>query len=302
MTTSEEYYADTCMWVAVPIFHVGGTSPPPPKPTTPLLRTTFHPLTSHPIPAFRHSSRPPMRPLPPHDPPVFGPPTLLPTRTLFASMHAHARLDSLLCPPALLEDLVRTPALHPALRSLRTCIGSTEGNYLPALRPPAAKMIVTGKREVEVANTFNSKDLCSPHPGPDRTRLGAGLWKCRGRTDDLVVLTGELKMYAGGIEESVRCHHPQVKHALVAGYGRRVPFMLLEVADGVRVEDEAERERLFGRGMAGRGRCEQRCRRERKAEKRADAGSRSSETVCEVGEGNGGTEGLHKHHRDSIGE
>lgn len=77
-------------------------------------------------------------------------------------MAAHARLDGILLPPSVLEDIVRAPALHALLRplrsicfcgaplapaagaflaplgSLRTCIGSTEGNYWPTLRVPAA--------------------------------------------------------------------------------------------------------------------------------------------------------------------
>ncbi|KAF9631838.1 AMP-binding enzyme [Lasiodiplodia theobromae] len=92
--------------------------------------------------------------------------------------------------------------------------------------------------DVEVIRT---KDLFSPHPDPEVMKKGAGLWKYRGRTDDLVVLSGEVKMYAGKLEERIRCH-PRVKHALVGGYQRRVPFLLLEIAQGVEVETEEQRE------------------------------------------------------------
>lgn len=95
--------------------------------------------------------------------------------------------------------------------------------------------------DVEVVRT---KDLFSPHPDAEVMKKGAGLWKYRGRTDDLVVLSGEVKMYAGTLEERIRCH-PRVKHALVGGYQRRVPFLLLEIAQGVEVETEEQKERVL---------------------------------------------------------
>lgn len=72
--------------------------------------------------------------------------------------------------------------------------------------------------------TYRSKDLFKAHP------TKAGLYKYAGRTDDLVILTGEVKLYGRGIEEAVK-EHWAVKEVLVGGDGRVKPFMLVELAD-----------------------------------------------------------------------
>jgi acyl-coenzyme A synthetase/AMP-(fatty) acid ligase len=69
---------------------------------------------------------------------------------------------------------------------------------------------------------YRTKDLWAPHP------TKPGLWKPSGRTDDLIWLTGEIKLYSHGIEEAVR-KHPSIKDALVGGHGRIKPFMLIEL-------------------------------------------------------------------------
>lgn len=132
MTTNRECLADKRMWVGLPIFHLAGS------------------ILTLPCALFFSTT------------PVLSPPTAIPNPSLFAQMAAHARLDGILLPPSVLEDIVRAPALHALLRplrsicfcgaplapaagaflaplgSLRTCIGSTEGNYWPTLRVPAA--------------------------------------------------------------------------------------------------------------------------------------------------------------------
>ncbi|OJD38957.1 acetyl-synthetase-like protein [Diplodia corticola] len=320
MTTSKEYYADKRIWVALPIFHLAGA-----------LVSLPCALFFSTIPVFLPSTTLPT-------PSAF---TSLTTHynNNNATTH-HPRLDGIFVPPSLLEDLTlhhhdpscptNTPMStpHPALRplstiifggaplspaagralaplrSLRTCIGSTEGGYWPTLRPDgdgdgddqtaaqtdlwdhiaphprmgaAFERVSGGSGEGEdmyelvvvpgaagangevvftnffgaagtmgggdggggrggavVGGVWRTKDLFSPYTGPDAERVmgrAAGVWKYRGRTDDLVVLTGEVKMYAGGLEERVGCH-ARVRHALVGGYGREVPFLLLEVVEG----------------------------------------------------------------------
>lgn len=70
---------------------------------------------------------------------------------------------------------------------------------------------------------FRTKDLFSPH------REKEGLWRYRCRKDDLVLLSGEVKMYAGAVEEAISAH-PSVKAVLVGGQYRSRPFLLVEPA------------------------------------------------------------------------
>lgn len=85
---------------------------------------------------------------------------------------------------------------------------------------------------------FRTKDLWARHP------TDPGLWRYRGRTDDLVVLTGEVKMYAGRVEERL-CGADGVRAALVGGEGRVVPFVLVEAAETP--SSDAERGALLER-------------------------------------------------------
>ncbi|KAK6002886.1 hypothetical protein QM012_001636 [Aureobasidium pullulans] len=75
----------------------------------------------------------------------------------------------------------------------------------------------------ESSNEFRTKDLFSPHPKKP------GLWKYRCRKDDLVLLSGEVKMYAGAIEEAISAH-PAIGAVLVGGQYRSRPFLLVEPA------------------------------------------------------------------------
>ncbi|KAL1306213.1 hypothetical protein AAFC00_004309 [Neodothiora populina] len=71
-------------------------------------------------------------------------------------------------------------------------------------------------------DVYRIKDLYTRHPAkPD-------LYKYSGRTDDLVLLTGEVKLYAKAIEDAVR-KHAYVKDVIVGGDKRIVPFMLVEL-------------------------------------------------------------------------
>ena len=70
---------------------------------------------------------------------------------------------------------------------------------------------------------FRTKDLFSPHPNKP------GLWRYRCRKDDLVLLSGEVKMYAGAIEEAISAH-PAIAAVVVGGQNRTRPFLLVEPA------------------------------------------------------------------------
>lgn len=80
---------------------------------------------------------------------------------------------------------------------------------------------------------FRTKDLFSPHPEKK------GLWRYRCRKDDLVLLSGEVKMYAGAIEEAISAH-PAVKSVLVGGQYRSRPFLLVEPAMQVTTREQEE--------------------------------------------------------------
>lgn len=84
-------------------------------------------------------------------------------------------------------------------------------------------------KELPGLTEFRSKDLWTPHPDPEKREKG--LWKYRGRTDDLVLLTGEVKMYSASAEEHLRASHEKIRAALIGGAGRSRPFLLLELAD-----------------------------------------------------------------------
>ncbi|CAD0111646.1 unnamed protein product [Aureobasidium uvarum] len=83
----------------------------------------------------------------------------------------------------------------------------------------------------ESINEFKTKDLFSPHPSKP------GLWKYRCRKDDLVLLSGEVKMYAGAIEEAISAH-PAIGAVLVGGQYRSRPFLLVEPATPITTNEQ----------------------------------------------------------------
>ncbi|KAI4716999.1 acetyl-CoA synthetase-like protein [Aureobasidium sp. EXF-10727] len=87
----------------------------------------------------------------------------------------------------------------------------------------------------ESINEFRTKDLFSPHP------TKPGLWKYRCRKDDLVLLSGEVKMYAGAIEEAISAH-PAIGAVLVGGQYRSRPFLLVEPASCIAATNEQKAE------------------------------------------------------------
>lgn len=87
----------------------------------------------------------------------------------------------------------------------------------------------------EGGDEFRTKDLWTPHP------VKEGLWRYRCRTDDLVLLTGEIKFYASSLEEKV-AEHEAVKCAIVGGQQRERPFLLLELQPWVDGSCEGKKE------------------------------------------------------------
>jgi acyl-coenzyme A synthetase/AMP-(fatty) acid ligase len=86
---------------------------------------------------------------------------------------------------------------------------------------------------------WRTKDLWKPHPNPAMS----GHWLYQGRTDDLVVLSGEIKMYASALEDKIS-NHPLIRSALVGGKQRKWPFLLLELVDQP-TGDLTEQQRLL---------------------------------------------------------
>jgi acyl-coenzyme A synthetase/AMP-(fatty) acid ligase len=80
---------------------------------------------------------------------------------------------------------------------------------------------------------FRTKDLFSPHA------IKKGLWRYRCRKDDLVLLSGEVKMYAGAIEEAISTH-AGIEAVVVGGQQRSRPFLLVEPTTLVTTQRQKE--------------------------------------------------------------
>ncbi|KAL1967402.1 hypothetical protein VTN77DRAFT_3187 [Rasamsonia byssochlamydoides] len=81
-----------------------------------------------------------------------------------------------------------------------------------------------------------TKDLWVPHPDPAKR---FSHWRYQGRTDDLVLLSGEVKMYAAQLEARIEAH-PLVRAALVGGNQRKWPFLLLEIVQQPESEEKQD--------------------------------------------------------------
>ncbi|KAG9666459.1 acetyl-CoA synthetase-like protein, partial [Aureobasidium melanogenum] len=123
-----------------------------------------------------------------------------------------------------LHELVikRTPQSE-AYTNFFRCIDST----------PSHLATHFGFNNGEQATEFRTKDLFSPHP------TKPGLWKYRCRKDDLILLSGEVKMYAGAIEEAISAH-PAIGAVVVGGQYRSRPFLLVEPAMAITTNDQKE--------------------------------------------------------------
>jgi acyl-coenzyme A synthetase/AMP-(fatty) acid ligase len=82
-------------------------------------------------------------------------------------------------------------------------------------------------------DVYHTKDVWREHAAKK------GLWLMCGRTDDFVKLASLTKFNATHIE-SVLLKNPMVKAVIMGGEGRKVPFLLVELAD----EEKNERDAL----------------------------------------------------------
>ncbi|OAX77408.1 hypothetical protein ACJ72_08294 [Emergomyces africanus] len=78
--------------------------------------------------------------------------------------------------------------------------------------------------------TFETNDLFIEHPEHK------GLWKIIGRSDDYVYLAHADGLYAATLEQEIVAH-PSVKSALIGGYGRPAPVLLIELVSTAEVDD-----------------------------------------------------------------
>ncbi|KAG9944022.1 acetyl-CoA synthetase-like protein, partial [Aureobasidium melanogenum] len=121
----------------------------------------------------------------------------------------------------LYELVIKRTAQSEAYTNFFRCIDST----------PSHLATHFGFNNGEKATEFRTKDLFSPHP------TKPGLWKYRCRKDDLVLLSGEVKMYAGAIEEALSAH-PAIGAVLVGGQYRSRPFLMVEPASPIVTNDQ----------------------------------------------------------------
>ena len=78
---------------------------------------------------------------------------------------------------------------------------------------------------------YNTKDLYSKHPEKP------GLWRYRGRSDDLIVFSTGEKLNPTGMEEVIGSH-PNVSAALLVGQGRRRSSLLIEAKKNLMSPEE----------------------------------------------------------------
>lgn len=89
-------------------------------------------------------------------------------------------------------------------------------------------------RSLPHVSVWHTNDLWKPHPDPAKKNH----WLYQGRSDDLVVLSGEIKMYAAHLEDRITSAHPSIRTAIVGGHQRKWPFLLLELVDSKTTLDD----------------------------------------------------------------
>lgn len=105
----------------------------------------------------------------------------------------------------------------------------TELYELIAHRNPDTEVLTNIFQSRPDVSVWPTKDLWRPHPDPAKE----GHWLYQGRTDDLVVLSGEIKMYAAFLEDKISSSHPSIRAALIGGNQRKWPFLLIELMEPV---------------------------------------------------------------------
>lgn len=120
------------------------------------------------------------------------------------------------------------------LKSEENVVGEEELYELIVHRTIETDALTNVFRSLPRTSTWHTKDLWKRHPDPTKKNH----WLYQGRTDDLVVLSGEIKMYAAHLEDKIASAHPSIRTALVGGHQRKQPFLLLELADSATTVDD----------------------------------------------------------------
>ncbi|KAI4175376.1 MAG: hypothetical protein LQ348_006188 [Seirophora lacunosa] len=142
---------------------------------------------------------------------IFGPPDRPATADVVSQVLAHARLDGIIVPPSVLEDLCRDDETLKQVKDLK---------YVHFAGAPLGK-----------------EDLFVKHPTED------DLWEYAGRADDIVTLSSGLDLHAAKLERIIEAH-PRVRCALVGGVGRQNPFLIVEFTELI-AEDSARNHALL---------------------------------------------------------
>ncbi|KAH0380094.1 acetyl-CoA synthetase-like protein, partial [Aureobasidium melanogenum] len=151
---------------------------------------------------------------------------------LTGSSHDPADQGYFLIHPFMAPDFQHTDADLYELVIKRTPQSEAYTNFFRCIdSTPSHLATHFGFNNGEQATEFRTKDLFSPHP------TKPGLWKYRCRKDDLVLLSGEVKMYAGAIEEAISAH-PAIGAVVVGGQYRSRPFLLVEPAMSITTNDQ----------------------------------------------------------------
>ncbi len=85
-------------------------------------------------------------------------------------------------------------------------------------------------------DSYTTKDVYSKHPSID------GLWLCKGRVDDLLVMSTSKKFNPIELEKALQ-HHPMVSGVVVCGNNRTSLSVLIETRDGT--DDATAREEIW---------------------------------------------------------
>lgn len=81
-------------------------------------------------------------------------------------------------------------------------------------------------------------DLWTPHPDPAKASY---VWRFAGRSDDLITFSTGSNLHPGPILSALAAS-PLVREALILGAGRRQPFTLIELVEGVEAGRQATQE------------------------------------------------------------
>ncbi|KAF5872926.1 putative nrps-like enzyme protein [Botrytis fragariae] len=187
--------------------------------------------------------------------PILGSSALFTTPALVATIHKLDICDASILPPSLLEAMAKNPEYLEGLRKLDHVIwcgsafsSSIISNKISSVVPIYAAYgtteagplpLVLKDQEYHEYMTFSplvgaqwpTKDLMSKHPTKE------GMWKYRGRTDDIIVLLNGVNINPL-LMEGILMSHPKVVAALLTGTGKVKAAWLIEVVHPPQNEEE----------------------------------------------------------------